>query len=70
MTMVCKGIVWRVGSYCMECWNVVPTAAEDGRHVETNEWMERIVVGQRRLMREAVDAVEFAVVGLMNVFLD
>jgi hypothetical protein len=32
--------------------------------------MERIVVGQRRLMREAVDAVELALVGLMNVFLD
>jgi hypothetical protein len=49
----------------VECWNVVQAAAEDGGHVEKNEWMERIAVGQRRLMREAVD---LALVGLMNVF--
>jgi hypothetical protein len=70
MTIVCKGIVWRIGSCCMEYWNVVPTAAEDGGHVEKNEWMERIQVEQGRLMREAVDEVELALVGLMKVFLD
>jgi hypothetical protein len=47
MTMVCKGIVWRISSCCTECWNVVPSAAEVGGHVEKNEWMDRIQVETR-----------------------